>query len=512
MLSAIRKNQYSLTLIIVILTIVAFIWLYNRTNLSQVGTNDVARVYGKILQKAQIEQLAREYQLAIALGMTDFVRDLGGFSENEEQAMSEFIFNDLVIHHESPRLGIVPSDEAIASVIRSLPPFQNHGVFDPVKYESFVKERLGPRGFTERHLEEMVHDALCLKQLRSLITSPIAVSEAQVREASRIYQQVTAQILHFDRNTYLKMVKTISPEEKKAYYEKNKTNFRSDEQRAINYVLFEFSPLQQKLQGKERIHAMQQLSDAAVALKQKSEEGMKEGKRLEKIAVENGFKVVTTSDFNRQGEEAVVFDQKKRKQEVEKNKKIVPPALLPAAFKLTNIGDISEVVQVGQSFYVFSLARVAPSHSLEFSQVESQVETLLREEQTELKMQEAANKTVKAIHEAMKAGKSFADAVKGVGMTTELLTGMSPSDAAIKKATPQQRAFLNLTLGLKEGELSDVRHIPSGDFALYLQSRAPLSQEDWNTHHSEIEQGLLDQQRQLLFVEWLHRILWNFLK
>ena len=120
MLSTIRNNQYSLTFFIVIATIVSFVWLYNRTNLAQVGANDVATVYGHVIQQADIERRAREYQLAIALGLTDFVRELGGFAENEEAALSEFILNSMVIQHEAVLLNVVPNEESIAAQQKQL--------------------------------------------------------------------------------------------------------------------------------------------------------------------------------------------------------------------------------------------------------------------------------------------------------------------------------------------------------------------------------------------------------
>ncbi len=278
MLSVIRKNQHSLTFFIVLLTIISFIWLYNRTNLSQVGVNDVALVYGHVVQRAEVEREVRDYRLAIALGLTDFVRDLGGFAENEEIALTSFIFNILVIQHEAPRLNIVPTDESIAAVIQKLPIFQTDGTFDSSKYARFMQEQLIPRGFTELNLEDVVRDSLCFKQLRHLITASVTISEAQVREAARIYQPVVAQVLRFDREHYLNnnSKEPISLEEKKAFYEKNNSFFMSDEERAVSYLLFALPSDQQKLQGKERVKALQQLSDAATAFKQQSQEALQQ--------------------------------------------------------------------------------------------------------------------------------------------------------------------------------------------------------------------------------------------
>lgn len=495
MLSVIRKNQHSLTFFIVLLTIISFIWLYNRTNLSQVGVNDVAMVYGHIVQRAEIERQVRDYRLAIALGLTDFVRDLGGFAENEEVALTSFIFNILVLQHEAPRLNIIPTDESIATVIQQLPVFQTEGVFDRAKYVRFMQEQLIPRGFTERHLEEVVRDSLCFKKLHNLITAPVTVSEAQVREATRIYQPVIAQVLRFDRDHYLNNnhKEEITLAEKKAFYEKNKALFVSDEERAVSYLLFALPSNQQKLEGKERVKAMQQLSDAAAALKQQSQEALQQGKKFEKSAADHGFKIVTTDNF-----------KKKETDETNKgNKKTLPPELIAVSFKLANVGDVSEVIQSGQNFYLISLARVIPSRTLTLAEVDSKIEKILREQKASQAAREAANKFFKAAHEAMTAGKKFPEAIAPLGQKPTVLSGSAAQTPA--KFSPEQQQCIMATLPLKEGEMSEVHHASWGDFIVYLQQRMPLSKGDWEAHHSKIEQELSEQERTLLFFEWLRQ-------
>ncbi len=331
MLSTIRNNQHSLTFIIVISTIVSFVWLYNRTNLAQVGANDVATVYGHVIQQVDIERHAREYQLAIALGLTDFVRELGGFAENEDVALSEFILNSLIIQHEAARLNVVPNAASIATEISLLPTFQTEGVFDPLKYQQFMKEQLAPRGFTERHLEDVVREMLACRRLHQLVISPIAVSEAQVREAARIYQPVTADVIRFSKDAYLKNIKPVPTEEAKAFYEKNKTAFMSEEKRSVSYFVFSLPPAAEKLQGKERVHALQQMATEATAFKQKSEEAIKSGKSLPLIAKENGKTLIATSLFNRRGEkDEESLPSKKNKDTSSK----IPEVVTTSAFNL----------------------------------------------------------------------------------------------------------------------------------------------------------------------------------
>lgn len=500
MLSTIRNNQHSLTFLIVIATIVSFVWLYNRTNLAQVGANDVAKVYGHVLQQADIERRAREYQLAMALGLTDFVRELGGFADNENVALSEFILNEVVIQHEAARLNVIPSEEAIAAEIRLLPAFQKEGGFDPLKYQTFMKDQMAPRGFTERHLEEMIGDMLAYRKLHQLIISPVSVSEAQVREAARVYQPVSVDVVRFSRETYLKEVKPISLEDKKAFYEKNKRAFMSEEKRSVSYVVFSLPPAAEKLQGKERIQALQQVVNAATTFKKKSEEAVKGGKNLGSVAQANGKTVVTTGLFNRRGEnseEGMLLKQQKG------NSSKVPESITEVAFRLGEEKNFSEIIPAGSSFYLVMLEKKIPSRQLSFDEVQSKVDAFLREQEARKLLKEAAYKTLLDLRKALKEGKSFAQAVAGTHHAAEVFSNLSFQEQ--KTASADQRLFFQATLTLNEKELSDVKHAPWGDFIVYLEHRTPLSQGAWDLHHATIEKEFLEQEQNMIFAQWLNK-------
>jgi peptidyl-prolyl cis-trans isomerase D len=450
-----------------------------------------------VIQQADIERHAREYQLAIALGLTDFVRELGGFSENEEAALSEFILNSLVIQHEAEHLNIAPNEESIAAEISSLPAFQTEGSFDSAKYQTFMKEQLAPRGFTERHLEEMIGELLSYRKLHQLIVSPIAVSEAQVRDAARIYQSVTVDMIRFSKDAYLKDIKPVSLEEKKAFYEKNKTAFMTEEKRSVSYFVFSLPPAAEKLQGKERVHALQQVATAATAFKKKSEEGLKAGKNLALIAKQNGKTVTTTGFFNRRGESNEESVSSKQQKETTPK---VPDLVVASGFNLAQEKDVSEVIPAGTAFYLVVLEKKNPSHQRTFAESEAKIDAFLRGQQAEKLMKEAAYNALIDVRKSLKEGKTFAQAAASTHHTAEVLANLSAQD---KKASTDQRLIFQATLTLNEKELSEVKHAAWGDFILYLEHRAPLTNADWEAHRAGIEQEFLEQEQNMIFAQWL---------
>ena len=145
MFTTIRKHQRWLMTLIAAMTIIAFAWLYNTTDLDRVGSNIVAKIYGRDVMQVDIERVVRNYQLALALGQFELVRDLAGQAQTEDEAANNFIWNLMVLQHEAARLGVEPGTQAVVEKIKTLPVFQTEGQFDPVKYSTFMQEQLAPR-------------------------------------------------------------------------------------------------------------------------------------------------------------------------------------------------------------------------------------------------------------------------------------------------------------------------------------------------------------------------------
>ncbi len=486
MLHIIRKNQQFLMTLIVILTIVSFIWFYNRTNPSQFGSNDVAEVYGRVVQRADIDRQKRSYQLAMALGLTDFMREIGGLGANEETSLSDYILNLFVIQHQAQELGIRPSDHAVLDSIKALAPFQTDGVFDSVKYAAFVQEQLSPRGFTERQLEDLIRDALCVEALHRVITSPVALGEEEVRRAARIYQPVMAQVLRFDREKFMKEA-SVTPEEVAVFYGKNKAGLKTGETRSISYVALELPSAQQELSGKERTTALQKLADEAVAAGKSLHEGVAHGldfsQSAEKVALHPKKVLSLQRDGSQNGKDSGLS-----------------PVLVEGAFRMQKSGEISEVIQDGNTFFLFTVDALSPARQLELAEVTEKITAFLKAEKASKASSEAAAKSLQQIRASLTAGKSFAEAAKLAGVKTEPIRNIAPSDP---KNSEEQQALTGATLGLKEGELGELQPAPWGSFALYLEKREALTDLQWKDHQATLSKKLLNNDQELIFQEWL---------
>lgn len=485
MIHLFRKNQRVLMLLVAILTIVAFIFLYNTAQLDELASTRNPSIYGQTLTPGAIDRQEKNYQLTLALGQFDLVSKLGGGGADPSASLTDFVWNLLILQHESRALGVVPTDAEVAARIKALPVFQTEGQFDPTKYAAFVSEQLAPRGFTERQLEEVMRDALRLDRVAAIVESPAAVGDPEIRAAARVLQQVTGGVVRFDAAAVAAAVK-IDPSEVATYFDRNKESLTTQETRSVRFVAFAL-PKDLKLDGRAKVEALQKLAGEAIAFSDALATTP-----FDEAAAAAGLVVQSTPAFDRKGSAASPLQ--------EPGQEGVIAALAPPAFLIPAAGKTSDVIEYGDGLYVAQLAELNPSRPLTLEEASPAIEARLRQVRAGEMLQSSAAAKVQALREAVASGKSFSEAAAAAGLQVEPLDKLAPMSESL---TPDQRRFLMPTLSLKDGEVSGFEPAPWGGFAVYLQSRAPLAEADLAERKSEIQQSLLDNERGLLFAEWL---------
>lgn len=486
-------------LVIAILTIVAFIFLYNRGPLDDIAATRSPKIYGQTLSPGALERQAKNYQLTLALGQYDLVSKLGGTGADQASSMSEFVWNLLILQHQARALGVEPTDAQVADRIKEVAVFQTDKQFDPLKYRAFLSEQLAPRGFTEQQLEEVMRDSLRLERIEAIIASPVAVGDKEIRDAARVLQPVTAEFVRFSAEDAAKGVQ-VGQEEIAGYFERNQANLNTKETRAVRYVSFEL-PSGSKLEGRAKVDELQKLTDKALKFTDTLA-----GMPFDQAATAAGLTVRSTPAFDRAGTLPPVteINGDAAKQAGDLLSKIAPKevvaAIAPPAFLLPAVGKISDVVQAGDAFYVVELAELNPVRPLTLAEATPAIEARLREVKADQALRTSGENKSTALSAAVAAGKKFADAAKEAGLTVESLSNLAPMADSL---SPDQRRVVSSTLSLKDGELSGFEPAPWGGLCVYLQSRGPLADAELAAKREEIQQSLLENKRGLLFAEWL---------
>ena len=477
MLYTIRKNQKGLMIVVAILTIIAFAWLYNPSDPSDFGSNIAAKVYGKSLTKADVDRQVRSYQLAIALGQLDLVSGLGGMSGNEEADLSEYVWNTLVLRHEASALGIEPTSEQVAERVRTLPAFQTDGNFDPQKFESFSAGQLGPRGMTSLTLEEVIRDALRFEKVKALIASPAALEASETQRALRFFQKADLTVLQFPVAPVLSEIE-VTEEQARTYHSQNAPQFVAPESITVESATFSLPEDQKVLEGKEKVVALQEVAAKAAAFAEPAKP-----ENFVSSAKEAGVDVETSPPFNRSTAQFAAG---------------LPPAVAQGAFLLTEDIPISDVVQAGDDFFVYRLVNRSPERELGFEESRPIAEERVRAVAAEKLLRERADAALLKIREGIQAGATPADAAMAVGVTSEKLEAVDPSNPQLP---PEVQSLFRASILLEPGQISNFLPNQSGGSAVAVTQR--LDNEAALPNEKEISKQILDNKRDLFFAVWL---------
>ena len=484
MITILRKNQRVLMLVVAFLTIIAFIWLYNPADTYYLGRGAVANIYGRKVSQADIERQVKTYQLALAMGQFSLLESLGGMTQDENQALEEFIWNLFVLHHQAEKLGVKPTDSQIADRIKAVRTFQTGGQFDPSKYKAFVLEQLGPRGFTELQLENVVRDTLRVERIREIVASPAAVSDLDFRNTARVLQELSAQVVRFPLAAVASAA-SVTEEELADFYRQYGPALSTSETRAVEYVKFALVSGEKPLQGRERVEALQKLADAATTFSEQASTSS-----FENTASAQSLTIQTTPAFDRtgsttsSGNEAMAADLKN---------------LAPSAFLLTDKDPVSDVIQSGDAFFVLKLAKVNPQRPMTLEEVRPMAEKQLGARKAERLLREKAEPALVKIREAMAAGKSFSDAATAEGLQVKSVDHLDPSG---ENLSSEEQGIAAATLLMEAGQLSGLISDADGGFAVYLFERAPLDAAALGKK-PELIARILESKRRLLFQTWL---------
>ncbi len=489
MFNVIRKHQRVLMLIVVILTILAFTFFYTRTDSVQNGADGLGKVYGRTLTQTDIQRLAENYRIAHALGLSDLLESLGSLVRNEPAALSNFILNQLIVTHEAKSLGIEPQDDQVAHAIAERPIFQTDGHFDASKYHNFIQDYLQPRGIREQQLEELVRESLRVTTIWKIVTSSVAVSDQEIRNAFRGYQKQDLQVIKFDLSQYTAKV-SVPEEEVTRLYEKEAARLNSPETRTIRYVIFEVPKEKELLVGKEKVEAIQAVANQASAF---AESLLQQKISLDEAAHKVGFTVNTSLPFDRIGTGSGA-----------ENFQGDLPKLTSAIFQLTQKQPHSEALEGANKlrFYVCELASVTPSRPLTFEEARPQLVEVLRQQAATKLLYDEGQAALTSITQKIREGESLQTSAGAVGAKAQEI----PDTALYSTSSPEDVLYNEVAMFLSPGQMSALQPSVEGAFAIFLQKRAAINPSELAQKKEMLKTQLLKSKQTLLFFEWLRTV------
>lgn len=489
MITILRRNQRWLLFIVAVLTIVAFAWLYNRTDTEKLGANKIAQIYGRTLYQIDIDRAVRLQQLAAILGMNEFLMSLTATAESQGAMVEEFVWNLQVLGHESELLWLKPGDVQVLDAIKALPAFSTNGVFDRKKYAAFLGEQLAPRGMTERHLEDLIRSSLAFETLRKLVASPVVLTDWEIRQTMRMFQKVDVLVVRVPELADSEKPKATD-EEVASYYEKNKAQLLTPDYRSVTVAEVRTEGDPQTTDKKARMAALQKAAEAISALHEKAQQP---GADFAALAAGAQAVVTETPLFDAQG-----FT--KGATPAEKGGAVaLPRPVVAEVFRLSAARPLGEIIQDGNSFFVVKLGKEEVPRPLALDEARTKILALLLSEKTNSTLRAKADGFRESIAKAVADGADFSGALKSQGLVSEEVAGLEPWSQ-----TMDEKAFFARTSSeMDEKEISAVERGPKGYYFLCLKSRHPVDPALAATRQTEVEKSLLERKQMLLFIEWL---------
>lgn len=177
---------------------------------------------------------------------SQFTQDLIEKLDLKTVALDGLIHRKLLLL-EAQKQHIRVSDTELINSIKSFPTFQRDNRFNRRLYDNYLKfKRLTPKEF-----ESGQREALALGKIERFIKGQVKVSESEILETfKREEDKIKFDYITFAEDHFTTSEKPTE-EEKKAYYEKNKSLFQVPEQIKIQYVRLETQTLRDQITPRE---------------------------------------------------------------------------------------------------------------------------------------------------------------------------------------------------------------------------------------------------------------------
>jgi peptidyl-prolyl cis-trans isomerase D len=488
MVNLMRKYQQGLLMVVTFFIIICFAWLYNDYGQARGGADGVAAViYDKPVKYNQFERAMRRFDVARDMGVIELLMALAGDARSQEEAKRNFALNTYVLRHEADAMGVEPTDAEILEQIKALPFFQTNGVYDHARYTSYV-QFLPSRGFNEKEIEDIVKDRLRVEKLRELVTGNLSAAPSEVRRAfEEANQKVELSYVRIKEEDVAKEV-TISDEDLKKAFEERKDTFKSDEMRKVKFVSFVIPEEKKKLAGKERAAELQKLVDKAqeFSIAMTASEA-----KLEEVAQKFGVTVAETPEFPRREAPAELGE--------------TDAAATTAFEKLTLEKPNSDPIpsEKRDGYFILQLSGITPSRPQTFEEVKTRLaDTLKRDRVNELLTTRTTELRAKLDAE-LKAGKSFADAAKGVGLTPETMEPFSQAAPPKVEGNPDAMMIARASMESKEGQLSEPIPSRSGRILFRVEKRQPIDEAAFEKEKPNLIERLAGAHAEQVFHMWI---------
>jgi len=314
-------------------------------------------------------------------------------------------------------LGIRVGDEQINKAILAMPEFQIGGSFNQDSYVAILRQA----GFTPARFREYMRQQMASNQYSGAVFGTEFVLPSEEAAFAKLNAQTRSfDMIEFDVES-LKAGITPEQSELESYFSANKLLYKTEEKVAVEYLLldsaliakdvevddqevtdyYELNLIEYTTEEKRRLsHILVESGDGAEDKINQAKAKLDSGEDFAEVA-----KALSTDTFSAENGGDLEW--------VEAG--VMGDKFDEAAFALTNIGDVSEIVESDFGFHIIKMTDFTPEVVKPFTEVEQEIkEQLAKDKATELYI--AAQ--TEAMEVAFEIPDTLEDAAQAAGLAT----------------------------------------------------------------------------------------------
>jgi peptidyl-prolyl cis-trans isomerase D len=473
MLNLMRKHAGSWMIKVVLFAIVVVFVFWGVGSMRSRKATQVAKINGEVITQQVYRQayyrLLDNYRRIYGDQYSDALLKM---LHPNETALDQLI-NKTLMMQEAERLNIQIGDQELAQAIRSIPAFQNNGVFDLRRYNLVLAQNnLSPEQFEKERAEEIT-----LNKLRAVVLNGVIVTEEEARQWYEWFNaQVDLEYVCFSPNRYKDI--QPSPDEIQAYFKAHADTYRTEPQIKVTYLYFNpddykaeihisaeqiaeyYNSHADEFKTAKRVKARHIL----IKVDEDADEKVVEAKKTEAMKIYE--KAAAGQDFAalaKKYSEGPSKDQGGELGWFTRDKMVAPFA--DKAFEM-KAGEISEPVRTRFGWHIIKVEQIEEASTTSLEAASQTIQKKLTDEQAKsvaLEKAEAVYDSVFDGDDLAAAGQAHQVAVH----TTDFFTAKGPKE----KGIGQPQKFASTAFGLEKMAISQVQDLGNGYYILQMTDR-----------------------------------------
>jgi peptidyl-prolyl cis-trans isomerase D len=510
------ENLRKYTVLIIVLFVLVLIgFLFMDTSAMRDGGGGGApyiKVAGRSYSDKEFNRLgASSYQITQSLAQSgdfqlfSFLFGISGEAEfGSNESMENFFASRMILRNAKKEFGIYPGEEEIDSFIRKLRAFTGpDGEFSQERYRSFIEKGIGRLGLTEGDIRELASDVIAQTKLAEILGAGLTTDRNAVAKSAAIAaQRIAVDIARLDLDPIEAKIEPTE-EEIKTYWETVKDAFKTSEKRSFTYVILKPDMPAEEAEipapaadateeAKAEYEKAKATRDAKIAedrRKARLEIGTMaddfvnyfvdhKDAVFEKLAEEKKLEVKTTGLFV----QADAPEDLKTALRASSTQGTAADELFRMMITSDPLSKISPAIAIGEDDWL--IARLDGTEEVRvqtYEEARAEARARLIAEQATTALKKATDEAAEKIKAALGEGKSFADASKQAGITTETvsLTDVTAGYQGDTSKTPS--TLFDAAKFTDPGALTQPLIESDRTFIIHVAKREIVKQEDAKT-------------------------------